>query len=214
MERARIGILGSGVVGQCLAGGLAGHGHEVMIASREPAKLAEYAAGAGVATGTFEQAAEHGELLVLCAKGDAVEAVIALAGPERLAGKVVIDTTNPLDFSSGRPGLFVGFDDSLGERVQRAAPEARVVKAFNIVSAPTMIDPSFEDGPADMFIAGDDDGAKAVVTDLLHDVGWPNVWDTGGIEGARLLEPLCILWVVVAQRRGAWDHAFKVATQG
>lgn len=212
MERARVGILGSGVVGQALASGLARHGHDVMIASREPAKLAEFAAEAGVATGTFDQAAAHGELVVLCAKGDAVEAVLALAGPERLAGKVVIDTTNPLDFSSGRPGMFVGFDDSLGERIQRAVPEARVVKAFNIVSAWQMIDPGFEGGPADMFIAGDDDGAKAVVTDLLHDVGWPTVWDTGGIEGARLLEPLCILWVAVAQRRGAWDHAFKIAT--
>ena len=214
MDQTRIGILGSGVVGQALAGGLAKHGHDVMIASRSPAKLAEFAAGAGVATGTFDQAAEHGELVVLCAKGDAAEDAIALAGPERLAGKVVIDTTNPLDFRSGQPGMFCGFDDSLGERVQRAAPEARVVKAFNIVSAVSMIDPSFSDGPADMFIAGDDDAAKALVTDLLHDVGWPNVWDAGGIERARLLEPLCILWVVVAQRRGAWDHAFKVTTQG
>src|SRR5207244_4426632 len=114
------------------------------------------------------------------------------------------------DFSSGRPGLFVGFDDSLGERVQRAAPAAKVVKALNVVNSSAMVDPSFEGGPPAMFVAGNDPDAKAAVTDLLGDFGWPGVIDTGGIEGARLLEPLCILWVVVGQHRGAWDHAFKV----
>jgi predicted dinucleotide-binding enzyme len=106
--------------------------------------------------------------------------------------------------------MFVGWDDSLGERIQRAAPEARVVKCFNTVPSTAMVDPSFDGGPADMFIAGDDPAAKATVTELLHSFGWPSVIDTGGIEGARLLEPLTILWVIVGQRRGGWDHAFKV----
>jgi predicted dinucleotide-binding enzyme len=212
METTRVGILGSGMVGQALARGFAGRGHDVRIGSRDRGKLAGFSAETGVDAATFDQVAGHGELLVLATLGAAAEQALALAGPERLAGKVLIDTTNPLDFSAGGPGLFVGFDDSLGERVQRAAPAARVVKCFNIVSAPAMVDPAFEDGPPDMFIAGDDSDAKATVTDLLHDFGWSSVYDTGGIEGARLLEPLCILWVVVGQRRGAWDHAFKVIT--
>jgi predicted dinucleotide-binding enzyme len=210
VERARVGIIGSGMVGRALARGFAGRGHDVRIGSRDPDKLAGFAAEAGVGTGIFADVAEHGELVVLATLGAAAEEAVALAGPQRLAGKVVIDTTNPLAFSGGQPGMFVGWDDSLGERLQRAAPEARVVKCFNIVSAPAMIDPSFEGGPPDMFIAGDDPAAKATVTELLDDFGWPSVIDTGGIEGARLLEPLTILWVIVGQRRGSWDHAFKV----
>jgi len=211
MERARVGILGSAMVGRALARGFAGRGHDVRIGSRSPDKLAGFAAEAGVGTGTFEEVAEHGELVVIATLGAGAEEAVALAGPERLAGKVLIDTTNPLAPSSGGPpGLFVGWDDSLGERIQRAAPDARVVKCFNTVSAPAMVDPSFEGGPPDLFIAGDDPAAKATVTGLLNDFGWPSVIDTGGIESARLLEPLTILWVVVGLRRGAWDHAFKV----
>ncbi len=208
----RIGVLGSGIVGRTLAAGLAGKGHEVMIGSRDPGKLDEWAAGdgAGVATGTFADVAAHGELLILATLWTGTESALGLAGAESLRGKVLIDATNPLAYrETPPPGLALGFDDSGGEQVQRWVPDARVVKAFNIVGAGHMIDPDFPDGPPDMFICGDDDEAKATVTGLLEQLGWP-VTDIGGIDGARLLEPLGMLWVVCGFRSGSWNHAFRL----
>jgi predicted dinucleotide-binding enzyme len=128
---------------------------------------------------------------------------------EQLSGKVLIDTTNPLDFSSGLPGLFVGHTDSLGERVQRAVPEASVVKAYNTVGNIQMVDPDVPGGPPTMFIGGDADEAKATVTSLLETTGW-DVVDLGGIEVSRYLEPMCVAWVLHGVRTGAWDHAFRL----
>lgn len=212
----RIGVLGTGVVGQTLGTGLAARGHAVMLGTRDPSaqKVIEWKerTGAGAAVGTFDEAAAFGDLAVLATGWTGTEQALQLAGPDRLAGKVVIDVTNPLDFSTGAPQLALGHTDSGGEQVQRWLPEARVVKALNIIGAHHMIDPSFAEGAPDMFICGDDDGAKAEVTAILASIGWPgdHVFDIGGIEGARLLEPMCILWVVYAQRTGAWDHAFKM----
>lgn len=207
----RVGVLGSGMVGQALARGFAGRGNEVRIGSREPAKLADFAQETDVGTGTFDEVAAHGELLVLATRGDAAIDALALTGQGDLDGKVLIDTTNPLAFSGdGPPELFVGWSDSLGEQIQRAAPGARVVKCFNIITAGEMVDPDLRDGPPTMFLAGDDDAAKETVIGVLHDFGWPDVVDVGRIEGARLLEPLCLLWVVVGARRGAWDHGFRL----
>jgi predicted dinucleotide-binding enzyme len=207
----RVGVLGSGMVGQALARGFAGRGHEVRIGSREPAKLADFAEETGVGTGTFDEVAAHGELLVLATRGDAAVDALALTGHGDLDGKVLIDTTNPLAFSGdGPPKLFVGWSDSLGEQIQRAAPGARVVKCFNIITAGEMVEPDLVGGPPTMFLAGDDDAAKETVIGVLHDFGWPDVVDVGGIVGARLLEPLCLLWVVVGARRGAWDHGFRL----
>jgi predicted dinucleotide-binding enzyme len=143
--------------------------------------------------------------------GNAAEEAIADAGPETFAGKVVIDATNPLDFSGGfPPKLSICGEDSLGERVQRALPDARVVKAFNTIGNQHFVDPSFSDGQPTMLIAGDDADAKRTVSDAVADFGWPDAFDIGGIEGSRELEAICIAWVKIGGARGAWDHGFKL----
>lgn len=139
-----------------------------------------------------------------------VENALKLAGAENFAGKVVIDATNPLHYESGKlPALTIGHTDSAGEQVQRWLPSARVVKAFNSVGFAHMFKPDFPGGPPDMFICGNDDSAKQTVTGILKDFGWPTI-DIGGIEGSRVLEPLCILWVGYGLRTGTWNHAFKL----
>ena len=215
MEPTAVGVIGSGNVGRALASGFASRGHDVMIGSRSPDKpeLQEWLEGdgEGVRAGTFEEVARHGEIAVLATFGAAVDSAIAHAGPDNLSGKVLIDATNPLQYNEdGPPTLTRGHTDSGGEHVQRLAPNARVVKAFNIVNFRTMVDPELQGGPPDMFIAGNDEAAKTTVTELLVSFGWPVVYDVGGIDGARQLESLSLLWVAVGVRRGAFDHAFKV----
>jgi len=202
LAQSRVGVLGSGEVGRRLAAGFCSRGHDVMIGSRDPGKpeLREWLAGdgAGVKAGTFEQAAAHGDLLVLAVLGNAAEEAIADAGPENFSGKVVIDAMNPLDFSGGfPPRLSITGGDSLGERVQRALPEAKVVKAFNTIGNPYFVDPRFSESQPTMLIAGDDEGAKRTVGDVLADFGWSDVVDIGGIEGSRELEAICIVWVKI-----------------
>ncbi len=212
-ETTRIGILGSGNVGQQLGRGLAKHGYAVMLGSREPAKLDGWKASTpgSVATGTFAAAAEFGEILILATSGAATESAIDLAGPSNFAGKLLLDVTNPLDFGSGMPpGLFVGTTDSLGERVQRKLPTAKVVKCFNTMSNTRMIDPQFRDGAPPMFICGNDPESKARATQLVREVGWPGTFDVGGIDGARWLEALVPLWMRVGRSLGTYEHAFSV----
>jgi NADPH-dependent F420 reductase len=209
----KIGVLGTGVVGKALAPGFSSRGHEVKIGSRDADKAQSIAqeVGGGVSGGTFADAASFAELVVLATSWDGTESALAAAGAENLAGKIVIDATNPLAFSEGRPpGLAVGHTDSGGEQVQRWLPDSRVVKAFNTVGNAHMVDPDFPGGPPDMFIAGNDADAKATVTEVLESFGWPGAIDIGGIEGARLLEPLAILWVHYGIGAGSWDHAFKL----
>jgi 8-hydroxy-5-deazaflavin:NADPH oxidoreductase len=211
----QVGVLGSGEVGRRLAAGFLSLGHDVMIGSREPGKpeLSEWLAGdgAGIKAGTFAETAAHGELVVLAVLGNAAEAAIADAGPDNFAGKVVIDAMNPLDFSQGfPPKLSICGEDSLGERVQRALPDARVVKAFNTIGNPYFVDPSFSEGRPTMLIAGNDDDAKRTVGDVVADFGWPDAFDIGGIEGSRELEAICIAWVKIGGARGAWDHGFAL----
>jgi predicted dinucleotide-binding enzyme len=214
MEPTRVGVIGSGQVGRALAAGFASHGHEVAIGTRNPEDNDELQAWAAqhdnVAIGTFAAAAEAGEIVVLATRGTAVEQAIQTAGPEHFSGKLVIDATNPLDFSGGGPALAVGHTDSGGETVQRALSDARVVKAFNTVNSALMADPGFAERQP-MFIAGNDDGAKAMVGELLADFGW-DAFDVGGIERSRELESLVVLWVAIGQRRGVWDHAFTLVT--
>jgi hypothetical protein len=215
LARSRVGVLGSGEVGRRLAAGFAGRGHSVMIGSRDPEKpeLREWLSGegAGIEAGTFAETAGQGELLALAVLGLAAEQAIADAGPDNFRGKVVIDATNPLDFSAGfPPKLAISGEDSLGERVQRALPEAKVVKAFNTIGSPYFVNPSFREGKPTMLIAGDDEDAKNIVGDVLADFGWPDTIDIGGIEGARELEAICIAWVKIGGARGAWDHGFKL----
>lgn len=215
LAQSRVGVLGTGQVGRRLAAGFASRGHRVMIGSRDPGKqeLREWLAGegAGIEAGTFAQTATHGELVTLAVLGTAAEQAIAEAGPDKFSGKVVIDATNPLDFSGGfPPKLAISGEDSLGERVQRALPDAKVVKAFNTIGNTYFVDPSFTDGKPTMLIAGNDEDAKRVVGDVLVDFGWPAPIDIGGIEGARELEAICIAWVKIGGARGAWDHGFKL----
>ena len=196
-----IGILGSGVVGQALARGLARHGHEVRIGTRRPAVE-------DLPIGSPSEVVASADMVFLSVHGSAAVQVATSVG-EQARGKVLIDTTNPLDFSSGRPGLFVGHTDSLGEQVQRAVPETLVVKAYNTVGNTLMVDPDLPGGPPSMFIGGDSEEAKSAVTRLLESTGW-DVVDLGGIEVSRYLEPMCIAWVLHGARTGGWDHAFRL----
>lgn len=209
--QVNVGILGSGDVGRALAAGFAGLGHDVKIGSRDPQKLATWAESAGprVSTGTFAEAAHFGDILVLATLGTATAEAIRLAGVDSFNGKVVIDTTNPLDFSKGMPpSLSIGHTDSLGEVIQRLLPRARVVKAFNTVGNALMVNPSLPDTP-DMFICGNDEGAKTIVTQICKHFGW-GVIDLGGVESSRYLEPMCLVWVLHGARTGTWKHAFKM----
>jgi len=215
LAQSRVGVLGSGEVGRRLARGFGSRGHDVMIGSRDPGKpeLREWLSGdgAGIEAGTFAQAAAHGELLVLAVLGNAADEAIADAGSDNFSGKVVIDAMNPLDFSGGfPPKLSIAGADSLGERIQRALPDAKVVKAFNTIGNAYFVDPSFSEGQPTMLIAGDDESAKRTVRDVLADFGWSDSVDIGGIESSRELEAICIAWVKIGGVRGAWDHGFKL----
>jgi predicted dinucleotide-binding enzyme len=149
-------------------------------------------------------------VVVLCTKGAANADALRAAGLETLAGKVLIDTTNPLDEGAGfPPKLLVGHTDSGGEQVQRLAAKAHVVKAWNTVGNALMFRPELPGGPPDMFICGNDDGAKKTVTAILNDFGWPAL-DLGKIEASRVLEPMCIAWVLFGARTNTWTHAFKL----
>ncbi len=209
-----IGILGTGDVGTALGAGLLRLGHGVMIGSRNPQseRLKSWlsSAGKGAAGGTFAETAAFGDPVIVATLWSGTENALALAGKARLAGKVVIDATNPLVFTpGGPPRLALGHTDSGGEQVQRWLPGSRVVKCFNMVGHAHMVNPSFPGGPPDMFICGNDAAAKDTVSALLTSLGWPAT-DLGGIEGARLLEPLCLLWVAFGVRTGAWNHALKM----
>jgi predicted dinucleotide-binding enzyme len=210
----KVGVLGSGDVGKVLAGGFLKLGHAVRIGSRSPEKLKDWAAGAGdgASTGTFAEAAQFGDIIVLATHGEGTQSAIEMAGTDSFDGKVVIDATNPLEFSTGGPQLSIGFNDSLGERVQRWLPKARVVKAFNTVGNAHMIHPQFPSGPPTMFIGGNDADAKKLVTQICEEWGW-DVADLGGIEASRYLEPMCMAWVVYGIRSGSWNHAFKLLRQ-
>ena len=210
----KIGILGTGDVGRALGKAFVTLGHDVKMGSRTAANekavawAKEHAPKASA--GTFADAAGFGEIIVLATLGVADEEVIRQAGAERFRGKLVIDTTNPLDFSGGMPPkLKWSGNDSGGERVQRLLPDARVVKAFNTVGSPFMFRPEFPGGPPDMFIAGNDEDAKKRVSELLRDFGW-GVVDCGGIESSRYLEAMCLVWVISAMRNGNWNQAFKM----
>lgn len=210
----QIGILGSGDVGQALGLGFARLGHRVKIGSREPRseKLLGWLAKADkyATTGSFEETARFADIAVLATLWSGTEAALQLSKPENLSGKLVMDVTNPLIYEPNKaPRLALGHNDSGGEQVQRWLPQSKVVKAFNTVGHAHMVDPKFPAGPPDMFICGDDASAKHVVTGFCTDFGW-GVVDVGGIEGARLLEPLCILWVMHGLRTGSWNHAFKL----
>jgi predicted dinucleotide-binding enzyme len=208
----KIGIIGSGKVGETLGNGFLKHGYDVMRGSREPSKLADWqrAAGDRARTGTFEETARFGKLVVLAVKGAAAEEAVSLCG-SALDGKVVIDATNPIADKPPTHGViayFTGPNDSLLERLQKRAPDARFVKAFSCVGAPLMVNPKLS-GKASMFICGNDPAAKEQVRSILDKFGW-DTEDMGAAEGARAIEPLCMLWCIPGILRGQWAHAFKL----
>ena len=214
-----IAVIGSGVVGETLANGFLSHGYAVMRASREPGKLADWKTGAkgDASTGTLAEAAKWGEIIVLAVKGSAAEAALEQAGLANLAGKVVIDTTNPI--VDGKPPAnggvleyFTSVNESLIERLQKKAPQAKLVKAFNSVASAFMVNPKFSTTPS-MFICGNDAGAKAKTGEILTKFGWETV-DMGPVEAGRAIEPLCVLYCIRGIGQGKWNHAFKLLTLG
>ena len=217
MATRKIGVLGSGTVGETLADGLLQHGYEVMRGSREPKKLAPWRERSGPKgqIGTFADAARFGELVVLAVKGTAAESVVQACG-SALDGKVVIDTCNPIADQPPEQGVLVFFTtmtDSLLERLQRKAPKARLVKAFSSVGAGLMVNPAFAGTRPTMFICGNDDRAKTQVAAIVDQFGWETE-DLGQAPAARAIEPLCMLWCIPGLQRNQWTHAFKLLRPG
>jgi predicted dinucleotide-binding enzyme len=209
----RVGVLGSGDVAKVLAGGFLEHGHEVKVGSRTPAKLAQWASThPSATTGTFAEAAQFGELVVLAVKGTVAQQALGLAGERNLAGKTVIDATNPIADAPPVNGVlkfFTDLDESLMERLQKAFPDAHLVKAFSSVGNACMVNPRFKGGQPTMFICGNDEAAKATVRAVLDQFGWETA-DMGKAEAARAIEPLCMLWCIPGFLRNDWVHAFKL----
>jgi predicted dinucleotide-binding enzyme len=210
----RIGIFGTGDVGQALARGFLATGHEVKLGSREAnnEKGAAFVkqAGGKASHGTFADAAKFGDLAVVSTLGSAIASVLNQAGAENLKDKIVIDTTNPLDFSKGfPPRLMRPGGVSAGEQVQELLPGSKVVKAFNTTGNALMFRPQIAGGPPTMFICGNDAGAKRQVTNILADFGWETL-DVGGIEQSGHLESMCLVWVLTAAPTNSWMQAFKM----
>lgn len=208
----RIGIVGSGDVARALAMGLHRHGHDIAMGTRNLAQLAEWQRlNPQIGLADSDRVVRAAEVVVLAVRGTAaVEVVTQLS--DALTGRVVIDATNPLADGPPERGVlryFTGPNESLMERLQAACPEARFVKAFNQVGNADMVDPKFQGGPPSMFICGNDAAAKATVAALLRQVGWEPE-DFGGVEAARAIEPLCMLWCIRGFAQGQWHHAFKL----
>lgn len=213
----RFAVIGSGVVGETLADGLLKLGYEVMRGTREPQKLAAWKekGGASASVGTFAEAARFGEAVVLAVKGTAAESAIGLCGADNLAGKPVLDTTNPIADTPPEDGViryFTGPNESLMERLQKRAPEAHFVKVFSSVGHAFMVQPDFGGIKPTMFICGNDGDAKALVRRLLDRFGWETE-DVGGVASARAIEPLCVLWCLPGFLHNRWSHAFKLLTK-
>lgn len=211
----KVGILGTGQVAQALAHGFLALGHAVMLGSREPGNPAatKWAqdAGAKTSAGTFEQAAAFGELMVLATLGTATPQAIEMAGPRHFDGKLVLDVTNPLDYSQGMPPVLVGArGSSAGEIHQRLLPKARIAKTFNTVGNALFFRPQLQDGVrGDMFLCGDDANAKQRAADLIRQFGWEPV-DVGGIDASHYLEATCMVWILNAMKNNDWNRAFKL----
>ncbi len=212
--KQKIGIIGSGSVGQTLASGFLKYGYEVKIGSRDLSKLAEWklSAGEGGSIGSFEETAKFGEMIVLATKGSAALNALQLAGKENLAGKTIIDTTNPIADAPPENGVlrfFTDLNDSLLERMQREFPEVRFVKAFNSIGSGLMINPDFGTEKPTMFICGDNQQSRVEVARICTLFGF-DAEDMGSAEAARAIEPLCMLWCIQGFRQNHWSHAFRL----
>jgi predicted dinucleotide-binding enzyme len=210
----RYAVLGTGPVGQAIAGKLKDLGHDVVMGSRsaDNPKAREWAEGKGVELKTFNDAAAWGELVVNATGGAVSLDVLAMAGADNLEGKVVVDVSNPMDPASGfPPTLVVANTDSMGEQIQRAYPGARVVKSLNTMNCDVMVRPDLVPGEHVVFVAGDDADAKAAVTAMLVEFGWPaqRVLDLGGIDAARATEMYLPLWIRLYGAVGG-HHNFNI----
>lgn len=209
----KIGIIGSGIVGQTLALGFEKHGHEVMISSRTPENLTSWktSSGFGGKTGNFKESAAFGEILVLAVKGNAAEEAFRMSSMDNHEGKIVIDTTNPISDAppvNGVLSFFTGSNTSLMEKLQQSFPHARFVKAFSCIGAPHMVDPEFTETPS-MFICGNDEAARKKVAEIVRQFGFEPE-DMGTVEAARAIEPLCMLWCIPGMTGNSWNHAFRL----
>jgi 8-hydroxy-5-deazaflavin:NADPH oxidoreductase len=209
----KIGILGSGGVAKALGTGLIKHGYEVMLGTRSAEKLADWSKENPKArVGSFSDTAKFGDAVLLAVKGTVASEALRAAGAANLTGKCVIDATNPLADAAPVNGVlkfFTNLDESLMEKLQREFSAAHFVKAFNSVGSLCMIDPKFAGGKPTMFICGNDDASKKIVTSILDQIGWETA-DMGKAEAARAIEPLCILWCIPGFNQNDWSHAFKL----
>ena len=209
----KVGILGSGDVGKVLAKGFLKNGYQVAIGSDHPEKLTEFKReNPEMETATFEEAAQSGDIVVVCVKGTVAEKIVEKV-KKHITGKTVIDTTNPIADAPPQNGVlkyFTSLEESLMERLQTIAPDAQFVKAFNSIGSALLVNPEFgDDTKPTMFICGNNDDAKKKVHEILEKFGF-KVEDMGKVESARAIEPLCILWCIPGFLRNEWSHAFKL----
>jgi 8-hydroxy-5-deazaflavin:NADPH oxidoreductase len=213
-RQMKVGIIGSGVVGQTLAAGFLKHGHQVEIGTRDPAKLKDWSAkNPGAAVKSFAEAAAFGDLVVLAVGGEVAQQALTLIGSSALQGKTVIDACNPIGGGppvNGVLSFFTPQNQSLMEQLQKAYPSAHFVKAFNSVGSGQMVNPEFASGRPTMFICGNDNDAKKTVERILEQFGW-DTEDMGAIEAAQPIEALCMLWCIPGIGKNDWSpHAFKL----
>ena len=209
----KVGVLGSGTVAKTLAIGLIERDHQVMLGTRDTKKMADWLHDHPLAlAGSFREAAEFGDAVVLAVKGSASADALRAAGKANLKGKLVIDATNPIaDVPpvNGVLKMFTSLDESLMERLQREFPDAHLVKAFNSVGAAEFANPQFRSGKPTMFICGNNDEAKLMAAQIIEQFGWETE-DMGKVEAARAIEPLCMLWCIPGFLHNEWTHAFKM----
>ena len=210
----KVGIIGSGVVGQTLAEGFVKHAHEVQLGTRNPTKLEDWSAkNPSVTVKSFAEAAAFGDVVVLAVGGEVAQQALALIGSDTLDGKTVIDACNPIGGGppvNGVLSFFTPQNESLMEQLQRDYPFAHFVKAFNSVGSGQMVNPEFAGGRPTMFICGNDKDAKKTVERILEQFGW-DTEDMGAVEAARPIEALCMLWCIPGIGKNDWSpHAFKL----
>jgi predicted dinucleotide-binding enzyme len=210
--KKKIGILGSGMVAQTLGNGFLKHGYSVMLGTRDASKLNEWQEKQPKGNvGSFSETGAFGEIVVLAVSGKFAQDALQLAGKDALKGKTIIDATNPIENAPPENGVikfFTSLNESLMEILQKASPEANFVKAFNSVGNALMVNPEFETTPT-MFICGNNEQAKKETSEILTTFGYETA-DFGGVESARAIEPLCILWCIPGMLRQEWSHAFKL----
>jgi 8-hydroxy-5-deazaflavin:NADPH oxidoreductase len=209
----KVAILGTGQVAIDLAKGFTLRGHTVVFGTRDvqgERALKAVAQVAGSHAALYADAAQQSEMAVLATAWSGAHNALQLTGEENLAGKLLIDVTNPLEFSTGKPQLAIGFPNSAGATIQALLPKVKVVKAFNIITSSRMVDPQFTDGQPDMFIAGNDAQAKQVTADILQSFGWRSAIDMGDISKSYLLEALAMTWIDYGVSRNHWSHGFSL----